>query len=60
MAEWWNKFVSFLIQTQRVMRVTRKPTAFEFKTILKITALGIAIIGAIGFALQMLKITLFP
>ncbi len=50
--ELWNRLVSFLIQTQRVLKVTRKPTGYEFKTIVKITALGIAAIGALGFLLQ--------
>lgn len=50
----WNRFVSFLIQTQRVMKVTRKPTSYEFKTIAKITGLGVAVIGAIGFLLQII------
>ncbi len=55
----WARLVSFYIQTQRVMKVTRKPTSFEFKTIVKITGLGIAAIGAIGFILQILKQMLF-
>ncbi len=53
--EWWGKFVSFMIQTQRVMKVTRKPTREEFRTIVKITGLGIAAIGALGFLLQIIK-----
>ena len=47
-------------QTQHVLRVTRKPTSEEFKTIVKITGLGIALIGGIGFLLQMGKQLLMP
>ncbi len=53
--EYWRRLKSFLIQTKRVLQVTRKPTAEEFKMISKITGLGIAVIGAIGFILQIGK-----
>jgi protein transport protein SEC61 subunit gamma-like protein len=59
MQETWLKLKSFLIQTQHVLKVTRKPTRDEFKTIVKITGLGIAVIGAIGFILQMGKQLIF-
>ena len=38
-----------------MLRVTKKPNAFEFKTIVKVSALGMAIIGAIGFIIQMMR-----
>lgn len=59
MANWWVRLKSFLIQTKRVLQVTRKPTSYEFKTIAKVTGLGIAVIGLIGFVLQILKAILF-
>jgi len=55
LAEQWRKLKSFTIQTKRVLQVTRKPTKEEFKMIAKITGLGIAVIGAIGFVLQIGK-----
>lgn len=48
-------FQAFLTQCARVLRITRKPTAFEFKTIVKISAIGMAVIGLIGFVLHLLK-----
>lgn len=57
--QWLTKFKSFMVQVQRVLRVTRKPTAFEFKTVVKITGLGIMAIGAIGFLLTMADQILF-
>jgi len=39
----------------RVLRVTKKPTKEEFKTIVKVSGLGILIIGLIGFLIQMAK-----
>ena len=50
------KFRSFIIECKRVLQLTKKPTMAEFKTIVKASALGIAIIGGIGFILQMTKI----
>ena len=32
MNDWWTRLKSFLIQTRRVLQVTRKPTQFEFRT----------------------------
>ena len=43
----------------RVLRVTKKPTMEEFKTIVKVSGLGIIIIGMIGFFIQMIKQILF-
>ncbi len=49
----------FAMEALRVIRVTKKPSAEEFKTIVKISALGIALIGLIGFGLQVIKQLLF-
>ena len=37
----------------RVLRITKKPTMLEYKTIMKISGLGIAVIGLLGFIIQM-------
>jgi len=44
------KIKSFLLQSKRVWHVLKKPTMDEFKSIAKISALGILIIGVLGFA----------
>ncbi len=48
-----SKAKRFIRECVRVLKVTRKPDMVEFKGIVKISALGIAIIGAIGFAIFM-------
>ncbi len=48
-----SKIKNFFIESKRVLRVTKKPTMEEFKTIVKISSLGIAIIGIIGFIIQL-------
>ena len=48
------KLKSFLVECKRVWMVTRKPTKDEFKIIVKVTGIGILIIGAIGFLINML------
>ena len=40
---------------RRVLRITKKPDAMEFKTIVKVSGLGMSIIGVIGFVIQMLR-----
>lgn len=48
-----GKFKRFLVECQRVLKVTRKPTGVEFKTIVKVSGLGMAIIGIIGVAVSL-------
>ncbi len=43
----------------RVLRVTKKPTMEEFKTIVKVCAIGMLLIGGLGFVIHMLKQLLF-
>jgi len=50
-----TKMKKFFIECGRVWRVTKKPSKFEFKTIVKVSALGIAIIGLIGFMVTLAK-----
>jgi len=42
---------SFLKQCERVIKVARKPNREEYLNFAKVTAIGIAIIGAIGFVI---------
>ncbi len=42
---------------KRILLVAKKPGSFEFKTILKITGIGIIIIGIIGFVIRILAVT---
>ena len=56
---WFYKCKSFINECVRVLKITVKPTMYEFKTIVKVSALGIAIIGLIGFIITMIKQVLF-
>ena len=55
------KLISFLkiiiinlTQSKRVLKVARKPDREEYFNFSKVTAIGIAIIGVIGFAIVLL------
>ena len=48
----WFKTKRFLMESRRVLKVTKKPNQFEFKTIVKASGLGILIIGLVGFLLH--------
>ncbi|MBU2576817.1 MAG: protein translocase SEC61 complex subunit gamma [Nanoarchaeota archaeon] len=43
----------------RVWRLLKKPSMAEFKTISKVSAIGILIIGAVGFAISVAMKTVF-
>jgi protein transport protein SEC61 subunit gamma-like protein len=50
-----TKLKNFIYQCKIVLRVTKKPTKQEFYTVVKVSAMGIVIIGAIGFIIQVLN-----
>ncbi len=53
------KLKSFTEECRRVLRVTKKPTKTELITVVKVSGIGIALIGLIGFALNMLNKLIF-
>ena len=60
LSSYWIRFKSFINECLRVLKVTRKPSKLEFKTIVKVSGLGMIIIGLMGFVITMLKQLLFP
>jgi protein transport protein SEC61 subunit gamma and related proteins len=49
----------FWKEAVRVLRITRKPNKEEYLTTLKITSIGMALIGLVGFIIFLLKQVLF-
>ncbi|MAG52953.1 MAG: protein translocase SEC61 complex subunit gamma [Nanoarchaeota archaeon] len=49
-----TRFKSFLTQSKRVFKITKKPTMAEFKVIVKVTGIGIVIIGILGFLIHIM------
>ena len=56
---WTYKVKSFIGECTRVLKVTKKPNATEFKTVVKVSGIGILVIGMLGFVVQMVKILFF-
>ena len=54
-----KKLKRFWIECKRVLRVTKKPDKQEFKLVVKISALGMAIIGVVGFIIHFIKELIF-
>lgn len=50
----FKKLKQFYKESIRVLRVTKKPDMSEFKTVTKVTGLGMLVIGAIGFIISIL------
>ena len=50
---WISKLKSFLVQTKRVFKLTKKSTREEFMVVVKVTGIGILIIGLFGFVIHM-------
>ncbi len=49
-----TRLKSFFLQCVRVWHVLRKPTMEEFKTISKVSAIGLLVIGLAGFLISIL------
>lgn len=56
----FTKLRSFALECRRVLTVTKKPTKDELMSIVKVAGIGIALIGLIGFVLNMINRTIFP
>ena len=56
----FTKLKSFALECRRVLTVTKKPTREEITNIVKVTGIGIALIGVIGFVLNMVNRIIFP
>ncbi|HIH31265.1 TPA: protein translocase SEC61 complex subunit gamma [Candidatus Woesearchaeota archaeon] len=54
-----GKLKNFVKECVRVLKVTKKPTKEEFKTISKISGLGILVIGLIGFLVHLIDVLVF-
>jgi len=40
---------SFIVQSRRVWLILKKPSAMEYKTVAKVSAIGVLVLGALGF-----------
>ena len=54
-----RKVKTFINECVRVLKITRKPDSYEFKTIVKVTGFGMLAIGFMGFVIQLIKSLLF-
>ncbi|MDO5860423.1 protein translocase SEC61 complex subunit gamma [Methanobrevibacter sp.] len=49
-----ERFDKFVKDSKRVLKVSRKPDKQEYIELAKVTAIGVAIIGVIGFVIVLL------
>ena len=54
MATTKEKLKNFFAESRRVLLVTKKPGMKEFKLAIKITGLGMILIGSIGLVIRMI------
>ena len=50
-----ERLKNFINENIRVFKLTKKPTAEEFKIMFKVTGIGILIIGLIGFLVHLIS-----
>ena len=49
-----GKIKSFVVKCKRVWLVLKKPSKEEYKTIAKVAAIGVLLLGLLGFLIAML------
>lgn len=52
---WIQKLKKFYAECIRVLTITKKPDLAEYKTVVKVSGLGIVIIGLIGFVVTIIR-----
>ena len=55
-----EKLSSFTAQCVRVWHLLRKPSMEEFKAVSKISAIGLGLIGVLGFAITIIMNFVYP
>ncbi len=55
-----EKLSSFTAQCVRVWHLLRKPSMDEFKAVSKISAIGLGLIGVLGFAITIIMNFVYP
>ena len=60
LSSYWVRLKAFINESARVLKVTRTPSKLEFQTIVKVSGLGMLIVGLVGFIITMLKQLLYP
>lgn len=55
-----EKLSSFALQCVRVWHLLKKPSSEEFKAVAKISALGLGLIGLLGFVITLLMNFIYP
>lgn len=55
-----EKIGSFIAQCVRVWQLLRKPTSEEFKTVSKVSAIGLGLIGLLGFIIAVIMAFVYP
>ena len=49
-----ERFDKFVKDSKRVLKVSRKPDAQEYRELAKVSAIGVVIIGVVGFVIVLL------
>lgn len=56
---WQSRIKRFITQCARVLKITKKPDKDEYRMLVKVSGLGIAVIGMIGFLLHVIWVLVF-
>ena len=55
-----SKLQRFWLETRRIFKIAKKPTTKEYKAMVKICLIGMAIIGGLSFVVQLISSIVSP
>lgn len=55
-----NKLQRFMLESKRIFKISTKPTKKEYTAMLKITLIGMALIGGLSYIVQLIASLVQP
>jgi len=55
-----NKLQRFMLESKRIFKISTKPTKKEYMAMLKITLIGMALIGGLSYIVQLIASLVQP
>ena len=54
-SSWPERIKKYVLECRRVLKITKKPDSNEFKTIVKVSGIGMILVGLLGFIITLIK-----
>lgn len=56
----YERFLTFIQNSKRIIKIARKPSRKEYFTVFKICSIGLAVLGALSYVIQLIFSVAIP